>query len=162
MTCVAKISSGAGVARIRLGLGTSVQMPREATLVSSGAPRVSIMQARAANLRLVQPKSCIETRIFPGFGAKGDPGPQGPPGPSGSEFVTDKFTADSTAFSNRGVYLSAVPADPLKVEFAPQFGIEQTAGIDFVVTGNFLSWADLALELLLDAGSAFSVRYQME
>ena len=71
----------------------------------------------------------------------------------------DTFVLTAQHIANRGVSLSATPANPAKVEFVVFQGPEQRANVDFVVTGTSLSWAGLALELLLQAGDAITVRY---
>lgn len=90
-------------------------------------------------------------------------GIQGAPGRDGVDgagtFITDNYVLTPTDLAAKQVELSAAPANPFKVELVPYGGIEQRAGVDFTVSGRVLSWSSLALELLLDAGSAFSVRY---
>lgn len=71
----------------------------------------------------------------------------------------DAFTLTPQHIADRGVTLSAAPADPSKVEFVAYGGPEQRANVDFVVTGTSLSWAGLSLELLLQAGDAITVRF---
>lgn len=72
---------------------------------------------------------------------------------------TDNFVVTPTQLSAGQVTLTDSPADPLKVELIIFGGIEQRPGVDFVVTGNVLSWDSLGMELLLDEGTAFTVRY---
>ena len=72
---------------------------------------------------------------------------------------TDNFTVNAQSLSDKFVILSHTPAFPDKVELSVFGGIEQRPGVDFVVTGTALSWNALALELLLDEGTAFTVRY---
>ena len=74
-------------------------------------------------------------------------------------YITDNFVLSAQNAIDKGVQLSNSPIDPNKVEFSPNAGPEQRAGTDFVVSGSFLSWNALALELLLDVGSSFSIRY---
>ena len=72
---------------------------------------------------------------------------------------TDNFTVTNQDLANKFVTLSRTPAFPDKVELSVFGGIEQRPGVDFVVTGNILSWNALALEMLLDPGTAFTARY---
>lgn len=76
-----------------------------------------------------------------------------------ASYVQDNFTLSPLNLSEKKITLSKTPADPLKVSFVPYRGIEQEPGVDFIVTGNELSWDGLALELLLEVGDRFSVRY---
>lgn len=96
------------------------------------------------------------TRVV-GAGAQG---PKGIDGLNGSGYWTDNFVLTLAQHAARAVNLDYTPLDPSKVELVPYGGPEQRSTVDFVVTGNVLSWDGLALELLLDVGSAFSVRYQ--
>lgn len=84
---------------------------------------------------------------------------EGPPGPAGSAFQIDRFIITAQHRLDKALSLTKTPADPLKVIFVPYRGVEQESGVDFVVTGNTLSWNGLALELLLDTGDAVSIRY---
>lgn len=72
---------------------------------------------------------------------------------------TDNFTVTAQNMSDKFVTLSHIPAFPDKVELSVFGGIEQRPGVDFVVIGTTLSWNALALELLLDIDTAFTVRY---
>lgn len=96
------------------------------------------------------------TRVV-GAGAQG---PKGIDGVNGSGYWTDNFVLSALQHAAKAVNLEYTPLDPTKVELVPYGGPEQRSTVDFVVTGNVLSWDGLALELLLDVGSAFSVRYQ--
>lgn len=89
-------------------------------------------------------------------------GPRGPRGLPGRELVTDEFTVTPAILVARKVMLSETPLDPQKVELIVFGGIEQQPAVDFVVEGRELSWAGLAMELLLESGSVFQARYLME
>lgn len=92
-------------------------------------------------------------------GPTGPQGPQGEPGTSAATPVQDNYLVNTTILANKSVLLSETPADPFKVELIVYGGIEQEPGVDFLVTGSTLSWDGLALELLLEEGNRFSVRY---
>lgn len=74
---------------------------------------------------------------------------------------TDNFEVTPLAISQKQVVLSHTPTQPTKVELSVFGGIEQRPNVDFIVTGDVLSWSGLALELLLDVGTAFTVRYSV-
>ncbi|AXQ30442.1 hypothetical protein D0B54_17940 [Solimonas sp. K1W22B-7] len=74
-------------------------------------------------------------------------------------YCTEHFTVTPAMLAARGVALAEAPADPLKVELNIHHGIEQKPGIDFSVSGAWLSWDGLALALLLEGGDSFSLRY---
>ncbi len=74
-------------------------------------------------------------------------------------YRTDRYTVTPALIAARRVSLSDAPADPLAVELCVHHGIEQKPGVDFSVSGAELSWDGLALELLLESGDSFSVRY---
>jgi hypothetical protein len=74
-------------------------------------------------------------------------------------YRTDRYTVTPAVLAARRVSLSDAPADPLAVELCVHHGIEQKPGVDFSVSGAELSWDGLALELLLESGDSFSVRY---
>lgn len=74
-------------------------------------------------------------------------------------YRTDRYTVTPAMLAARRVSLSDAPADPLAVELCVHHGIEQKPGVDFSISGAELSWDGLALELLLESGDSFSVRY---
>lgn len=80
-------------------------------------------------------------------------------GTSDSSLVIDRFYLTPQNITDRYVTLSATPYDPAEVEFAVFNGPEQLSGVDFMVTGNILSWDMLALQYLLEAGDTIAVRY---
>lgn len=87
---------------------------------------------------------------------------QGVPGAAGALVaVCDTFTIGSTQITAKGLMLNSLPPDPTKVQFLVFGGIEQRVGVDFTLTGRYISWDALALELLLDVGTVVSVRYQI-
>ena len=90
-------------------------------------------------------------------------GPTGQRGEPGTllttAFIQDDFVISAPQLADGEVSLSHAPANAAKVELSVYGGIEQRPNVDFVVTGQSLNWRGLALELLLDVGSALSVRY---
>lgn len=74
-------------------------------------------------------------------------------------YKVETFIADAAMLNDRAVTLSQEPLEPLSVELVIYGGVEQRSGVDFQVSGRIVSWSQLALETLLEVGTAFSIRY---
>ncbi len=72
--------------------------------------------------------------------------------------ITQQFTLTPTDIANHHVNLDFIPASN-SVELWVIGGILQKENTDFMVTGQQLSWAALALELLLSVGSILHISY---
>lgn len=90
-------------------------------------------------------------------GPRGIQGIQGIQGESAMHW--EDFVVDANMIAEAWTFLQNAPVDPLKVEVVIQHGIHQRAGVDFYVTGNSLIWGGLGMELLLEEGDFFTVRY---
>lgn len=77
------------------------------------------------------------------------------------ELKVHRITVTQADIDAQGITLPEVPVDPSKVLVSPFGGIEQKAGTDFTVTGDFLSWSAMALELLVEPGSELLIRYSV-
>lgn len=87
-------------------------------------------------------------------------GPAGPKGDTGdSNWRTEIFTLTGTDVFNKYVDLLVPPTGNVFVDMVG--GIRQFLIIDFVVTGNRLSWANLGMEPLVENGQVISVQYQL-
>ena len=60
---------------------------------------------------------------------------------------------------NKFITLEYIPTNPLKVDVVIYGGIHQRSNIDFLVTGNILSWNGLALESLIEANHFLNITY---
>jgi hypothetical protein len=94
-------------------------------------------------------------------GPKGNPGPPGPPGPMVDE-VVDVILLSSIDVANKSFSLSAVPADPSRIELTPFGGIVQIYGVDYTYLAGNIIWAGLGLEGFLEPGELILVRYLKE
>ncbi len=105
---------------------------------------------------------CDETNPLSTLGLIPRPRPS-VPNPSepgiGESYHQDNFTANSMIINNKTLTLTNFPSDPSKVTVVIRQGLEQFSGIDFQVIGKTLSWNGLALEMLLQVGDFFVVRY---
>lgn len=96
---------------------------------------------------------------FPGpRGERGEAGDIGPRGPAGSSGIFVHTLKDEDILS-KSVYLPEIPDAPEKTIVQLQNGIGQFANIDFVVSGQTLSWDGLAMEFLVDMGQRIHVTY---
>lgn len=122
--------------------------PASAVVVQRRFQSVIARQAERAVIHQAGPQQRTVTHGVPGAA-----------GADGDRLIQDNFVVDASALADRAVPLSDAPADPSKVELIVYGGPEQRPGVDFAVSGNELWWSGLALELLLEQGDAFSVRY---
>ena len=72
--------------------------------------------------------------------------------------ITQDVVLAATHISNFGVTLDFIPLS-YSVELFVIGGILQRENIDFIVTGQQISWGNLALELLVSEGSILHLSY---
>ena len=76
-----------------------------------------------------------------------------------SNFYVEQFVLTSNDITAKKVTLTLSPNPTNKVEVEIQGGPTQYSGIDFVVNNNEVSWAQLAVESLVEVGSILTVKY---
>lgn len=69
------------------------------------------------------------------------------------------YEITSTDVTNKYITLEYTPVDPLKVDVVIYGGIHQRSMVDFLVTGNVLSWDGLALESLIELDHYLNITY---
>lgn len=74
-------------------------------------------------------------------------------------FHQEKIELTALDIANKFIELDFLPSTDSVELFVIQ-GINQKQNVDFVVTGQTLSWANLALELLLEVGSFLHISYK--
>jgi hypothetical protein len=77
----------------------------------------------------------------------------------GNTYISEEFVVTQSILDAKYITLQSTPSVPNEVELMIYGGIEQRHGVDFVLNGKVLSWNSLALELLLDLQTTFTVRY---
>ncbi len=91
-------------------------------------------------------------------GSPGSDGPQGPPGPAGQALV-NRFTLDQEDIDAKYVVLSEAPIDMEMVRITIAGGLNQVWGVDFIIEGNILSWANHDLDGILAVGDTLIVEF---
>lgn len=87
-------------------------------------------------------------------------GTQGPAGPVGlSNWHQEEVIITPTMIQQKKLFLESVPTRPRHVELSVFGGIEQRPFHDFNVYDNVIDWDSLALEMLIDEGTAIAIRY---
>lgn len=74
-------------------------------------------------------------------------------------FHQEKIELTALDIANKFIEFDFLPSTDSVELFVIQ-GINQKQNVDFVVTGQTLSWANLALELLLEVGSFLHISYK--
>lgn len=77
------------------------------------------------------------------------------------EIIADDFIVTAQDVANKYVLLSRTPVTPTEVAVNVG-GVPQLYGLDFYVTGKFLAWDSLALEVDLAAGDRIRAVYGTE
>ena len=90
----------------------------------------------------------------------GDKGDKGDTGTPDYAFVQKVVTVSSDQIAQKSIILDIAPFDPLSVSLTILGGIEQFSGIDFIVINTVLSWSQLSLELLIEAGQHLVITYK--
>lgn len=72
----------------------------------------------------------------------------------------NKFTLDGTDASNKFVTLTDTPATPGDTILLVEDAANMFYGVDFIVTGNQLSWSSLALDGILSSGDNLTIVYK--
>lgn len=118
-------------------------------------PRISTLQRMGLTLEESEIVFDVDQKIF--YGGNGLPGgfPIGQGVGSGSEVIT----LTSQNILDKFVILQEEPLFPGKVELIPGGGIPQINGIDFLVSGNVLSWNGLGLDNFLEENEILSIKY---
>jgi hypothetical protein len=76
-----------------------------------------------------------------------------------STFVSKQIIITQDMINNKEILLEHQVANPDTVELSIYGGIEQRPTVDFLVEGNKITFFELALDSLIDVGTAIMVRY---
>lgn len=81
--------------------------------------------------------------------------------PSGglTSYYVNKYTLTNTDITNKYVVLSGAPTTANKTVLDVIDGDSQDYGVDYIVTGNILSWAGLGLDSVLAAGDKLQIQF---
>lgn len=69
------------------------------------------------------------------------------------------YTINATDITNKYITLEHEPVDPNKVDVVIYGGVHQKSNVDFLVTGDTLSWDSLALETLIELNQSLVITY---
>ena len=127
-------------------------------MISINRPAIGALVLRPANggaaikLRLACALPALRVRL--------DIARQGPPGPVAQAGGSRPFLFIEVSAAQVLAKQILLPSSPqTEVLLDVVGGTLQKQNIDFVVTGNVLSWTGLSLELLLEAGNHLSISY---
>jgi hypothetical protein len=72
---------------------------------------------------------------------------------------TETFILDSQNIIDKGLMLSLTPFDEDEVQLFPEGGPMQRNGIDFICSGQTISWSGLGLDGVLEETDFVTIRY---
>lgn len=73
--------------------------------------------------------------------------------------IVEFVTLTQEDIDDKQVTLSNTPLSPSTVMVTPEGGIPQINGVDFVITGNILSWDSLGLDGFLEVNEVLIVQH---
>jgi hypothetical protein len=83
------------------------------------------------------------------------------PAPSNTQFIEDTYVLNSTDIANKGVTLSNVPLNASEAILDINGAPEMFYGIQYTISGKFLTWANTEIDGIISVGDVVRVIYQI-